>query len=126
MKFRAPKNKPDGVYLALTSSHTFVIPAATAEAPHGVDVPQRFHRHAVAEGCLPEGVPDDVESDHVEDTKPMLIERAIRSMLDNPQEGDFTGDGKPNVTKLSAKCGFNVSAGERDAAWAAIADDGED
>lgn len=126
MKFRAPKSKSEGVYLALTSGHTFVIPAATAEAPDGVEVPSRFHKHAIAEGCLPQGVVDEDESAPAQDTKESLIQRAIRSMLDAVQEGDFTSDGKPNVTKLSAKCGFNVSAGERDTAWAAIADDSDD
>jgi hypothetical protein len=41
--------------------------------------------------------------------------------LDPADEAHFTKSGKPDAKVLSEKCGFLVSASERDELWAAIA-----
>lgn len=116
MKMRSPTETP--IYLALTSGHTFVV------GPELVEVPRKFHRMALAEECLPEGVdalpPKDEAPD---DTKMTLIVKAVRGMLNGNVDGDFNNDGRPDVRRLSAKAGFTVSAGERDAAWAIVSED---
>ena len=120
MKFRSPTEK--SIFLADTSGHTCIV------GPDLVEVPARFQRMAVAEGCLPEGV-DRFDDDNATDpTKAELITKAIQAMQADPVPGDFTADGRPNVGRVSAKAGFTVSAGERDAAWNALtgAEDGED
>jgi hypothetical protein len=116
MKFRSPTETP--VYMALTTGHTFVV------GPELVEVPKMFHRQAVMEGCLPEGM-DALPSDDgpPSDTKIDLIVKAIKAMLADPKDGDFNGDGKPDVRKLSARAGFTVLADERNSAWTLINDE---
>lgn len=119
MKFRSPTALP--VYLALTSGHTFVV------GPELAEVPQRFHRMAVSEGCLPEGMAAmPGEDGTTAPDKPALIIKAIEAMKAENKDGDFLGDGKPNLGRLSVRAGFNVSRIERDAAWDTLAAADED
>jgi hypothetical protein len=112
MKFKSPSEKP--IFLALTSGHTCTI------GPELVEVPERFHRLAVAEGAVPEGM------EHLADTsvkaggRKDIITAAIKKMLEGSTEGDFNSDGKPDTRRLSAAAGFNVARTERDEAWAAV------
>lgn len=116
MKMRSPTDTP--IYLALTSGHTLVI------GPELVEIPRMFHRMALAEECLPEGVDAPLPAEgEPEATKMDLICKAIRSMLNGNADGDFNNDGRPDVRRLTLKAGFNVSAGERDAAWAIVSED---
>ena len=114
MRFTSPTDTP--VHMALTSGHTFVV------GPELVEVPPMFHRQAVLEGCIPEGMKSLPPEDPPDDNKQDLIVKAIRAMLASPKEGDFNNDGRPDVRKLSARCGFTVLAGERDDAWQACND----
>lgn len=118
MKFRSPTDTP--IHLALTSGHTFVI------GPDAVEVPTHFHRMAVMEGCIPEGM-DSLPADDgpAPDTKIDLIVSAIRDMLKDAKEGDFNADGRPDVRKLSQRAGFTVLADERNLAWQRISDEDE-
>lgn len=116
MRFRSPTETP--VYMALTSGHTLVV------GPDLIEVPKMFHRQAVMEGCIPEGMdamPDD--DGPAPDTKQDLIVAAIKKMLADPKEGDFNGDGKPDVRKLSQRAGFTVLADERNSAWTRLNDE---
>jgi len=45
--------------------------------------------------------------------------------LDPENEDAWTGGGKPSVHALSAVLGYEVTAAERDAAWAAVARQGD-
>jgi hypothetical protein len=116
MKFRSPTAA--AIYLALTSGHTHVI------GPELAEVPQRFHRMAVAEGAIPEGMDSlPAGDDDGPPDKQALIKTAIEAMVAEADAGDFTADGKPHLSKLSAKAGFTVSRQERDEAWDALSDE---
>ncbi|MEK7425736.1 MAG: hypothetical protein AAB131_18075 [Actinomycetota bacterium] len=116
MKFRSPTEQP--IYMALTSGHTFVV------GPESIEVPKLFHRQAVMEGCLPEGMDSlPKEDDTALATKQSLIEEAMRKMVAEANTDDFTNDGKPDTRKLSARVGFTVLKEERDAAWEVVGED---
>jgi len=112
MKFKAPGDKP--ISVALLSGDTICIP------PEGREVPPRFRKAALAAGCIVVGVDVEPPKENREPTKGEIIRAAIEKMLDSDEEGAFGADGKPSVKVLSRECGFNVSAAERDEAWAAV------
>jgi hypothetical protein len=113
MKFKSPSEKE--IFLALTNGHTCTI------GPELVEVPERFHRLAVAEGAIPEGMEHlAVPKDTQESSRKELVSAAIKKMLEGSAEGDFNGDGKPDTRRLSAAAGFTVSRAERDEVWAAV------
>jgi hypothetical protein len=101
--------------LALTTGHTAVVDTTFGE------LDARFHREAIAHGCIAFGTEEEVPAPEGEsfDRRKVVIE-AMNAMLDGAEEGDFTADGKPNLTKLCAKAGFTVDRSERDALWAEI------
>ena len=116
MKFRSPTEQP--IYMALTSGHTFVV------GPDLIEVPKLFHRQAVMEGCIPEGMDSlPKDDDTPSDTKHSLIVDAMRKMVEAADANDFTNDGKPDTRKLSARVGFTVLKEERDAAWEEVGND---
>jgi len=118
MKFRSPTQEP--VYLALTSSHTAVV------GPELGELEQRFHREAIAEGCIPEGMDAAPMPKQTERTKSEVIDDAIRKMIADAKPEDFTRDGKVDANALSERVGFAVSASERNAAWDKISNDEAD
>lgn len=114
MNFRSPTDEP--LHIALTSGHTAVV---TSE---GSELHAMFHREAISRGAVPFTVqyapaaaPAAPQFD-----RGQIIADALNTMLDGGQEGDFTGDGKPNLTKLNARVGFKVAREEADAAWAKV------
>ena len=116
MKFRSPTEEP--IYMGLTNGHTFVIGADL------VEVPKRFHRQAVMEGAIPEGMdaaPIDEEGSNP--SQHDLIVTAMRAMIERADIEDFTKDGKPDTRKLSSRVGFTVLTAQRDAAWDEVKDD---
>jgi hypothetical protein len=118
MKFTSPTNMP--VCLGLTSGHMCVVPPA---GEYG-EVPSRFRRLAIAEGCLPEGVaPEEAAPAATDETKITMISAAIRKLVNDPKSGDFLADGRPNAARLSSLTGFTVLAAERDTAWTQVSDE---
>ena len=117
MKFHSPTEVP--IHIALTSGHTCVI------GTQPVEVEKRFHRLAVAEGAIPEGMTAaQMDPDAPPDaTKPGLIQAAIRKMVTAADAKFFNSDGRPDVRHLSALAGFHVSGAERDDAWQAVNDE---
>lgn len=110
MKFKSPSEKV--IFLSLTSGHTCSIGTEL------VEVPARFHRMAVAEGAIPEGMDHLIAPpDTQEKARGELVKTAIKTMLEANKEGDFGGDGKPTVARVSAIAGFTVGRSERDTAW---------
>ena len=110
MKFKSPSEKV--IFLALTNGHTCAI------GPELVEVPERFHRMAVAEGAIPEGMDHLIApKDAQEASRKELVKAGIKTMLEANKEGDFGSDGKPTVARLSAAVGFTVGRSDRDAAW---------
>ena len=107
------------VMLSLTSGHT----AAVGAEP--TPLHPRFHREAIIRGCVPAGFKADPEQkqDFTEKTREEVIIEAIARMVeeahnDPAKQADlFTADGRPDATVLSARAGFQIRAGERDAAW---------
>jgi len=115
MKFFPPENQP--IQIALTSGHIAVV------EPTGTDIHKIFHKQAIALGCLPEGVERDTPADTKPFDKASAIIEAMYKMVDDADESEFTGDGKPDVRALSKRVGFAVTRDERDSAWEAVGDD---
>ncbi|PIY00337.1 MAG: hypothetical protein COZ23_08490 [Hydrogenophilales bacterium CG_4_10_14_3_um_filter_58_23] len=109
MKFRSNSN--EDVYLALTSGQTAIVTVA----PCVLD--ERFHKEAIANGCLPEGVNDTPEDDTPSFDRKQVIVDALNAMLSGSNEEDFTAQGKPAIGKLCERVGFTVSRSEADAIW---------
>lgn len=115
MKFRSTTGQP--VHLALTSGHTAVV---TTE---GVELDAVFHRAAIANGCLPEGVSSDVPQPGTEPTRKDIIVGAMNAMLDGKDEKDFNADGRINLARLNARLGFSIAREEADAVFEEITAD---
>jgi hypothetical protein len=107
--FIPPTSEP--VHIALRNGHTAIVTEA------GNELPDEFHREAIARGCRLQGSAEPEELLSASKSKTQIIHDAIQLMLDGANEGDFTGDGKPNLTALSRLAGFTVTRDERDAAW---------
>ena len=107
MKLRSPTDQP--LHVALTTGHTTVI------TPDGSEVDQKFFREAIARGAVP------VDSSASQDTQSQVLDRqlaiqeAISAMIEGKVSDDFTADGKPNLARLKAKAGFQVTREEADA-----------
>ena len=114
MKFRSTTE--EDVHIALTSGHTAVVGVEPTE------LAKMFHKEAIARGCLPEGVDADepVAAAGVAFNRVEAITKAMNAMLDGGEEGDFTKAGKPDLSKLSARVGFNVPRVEADQIWEVV------
>lgn len=113
MKFRAPGDEP--VSVNLTSGHTFVVP------PEGIEVPQMFHREAIAQGCiLSASEPEPVATAKPQFDRAMVIGEAMEAMIAAKNPDDFNANGKPDLRRLCAKVGFQITREEADAVWAEV------
>lgn len=115
MKFYPPDNQP--MQIGLTTGHVAIV------EPGGTELDARFHREAIAKGCMPEGIERDKPVEAKGFDKMSAIINTVIEMVDEGNEAEFTGDGKPDVRALSKRVGFTVSREERDTAWEAVADD---
>ncbi|QYG04013.1 hypothetical protein [Massilia sp. NP310] len=93
--------------------------------PEGSDLHQRFWTMALQKGCAAEGFQiqreeEFEELDPVEELKEILL-----SMIRNPQEGDFTASGLPDLRRLVKKAGYNVPRTEMIQAWNLVQQDVE-
>ncbi|WP_182340949.1 hypothetical protein [Comamonas koreensis] len=120
LKFRSPTAEP--MHIGLTSGHTTVI------STEGNEIPAIFHREAIARGAIIVTGQADGAGAVVQTTaggttpvdtanRSLLIKQALQAMLDGGEEGDFTAEGKPNLTKLKARLGFAVTREEVEAGW---------
>lgn len=116
MKFFPPAD--EAIQIGLTSGHMAVI------EPGGSELHPSFHREAIARGCLPEGIDRAPQEPAQAFDKMAAIIEAMHKMVDEGNEADFTGDGKPKTDAVSKLVGFTVSRDERDTAWEAVVDDG--
>lgn len=112
MKFRSITGEP--VYLGLTSGHTAVVD------PEGTELDKKFHKEAIAQGCLPEGVEEEKQDGKPAFNRAEVITDALNAMLSGSDTEDFTKDGKPSLAKLNARVGFTVPRSEADALWDAL------
>jgi len=114
-RFRSPSDTP--LHVALTSGHTVVIP------PEGIELDPMFHREAIARGAvLAEGATAEDQTQVF--SRQLAIREAIAAMIAGKDKDDFTGDGKPNLVKLKAKTGFQVSREEADSVFAELSPQG--
>lgn len=115
MKLYAPTE--EAVSIGLTSGHMLVIERT------GTEVPPMFRREAVSRGCLTsqdEILEEDLQPEF--DRKKVIAD-AIRAMLDGDVEGDFKGDGTPNLNALQKRCGFQVQRGEADLIFVEVSEE---
>lgn len=111
MKFKTPGNQ--AVMIALLSGHSLTI------QPDGsTDVPVIFRKEALARECVPAGMEIEGATPGTVPNRDELLLKAIGKMLDSDDATAFTGDGRPNATKLAEIVGFTVTSKERDTAWA--------
>jgi hypothetical protein len=113
MKFRSVTGFD--ISLALTSGHTAVV---TTE---GCEIDSRFHKEAIAQGCLPEGVEETSEAGKPSFDRKQVIVDALNAMLAGSDAQDFTKQGKPSLGRLIEKVGFTVDRSEVDAIWEELA-----
>lgn len=109
MKFRSVSGS--NVHIALTSGHTAEV------TPEGCELEPRFHKEAIARGCLPEGINATPEDETPSFDRKKVILEALNSMLEGSDPENFTAQGKPALGKLNAILGFTVSRSEADAIW---------
>lgn len=115
MKFFAPTEQP--LHIALTSGHTAIV------VKEGTDLPAIFHREAMARGALMEAGSGDADLRALQMTRTLTIRDALVAARDSNAEDAFNKDGSPDLRKLIAKVGFQVSREEVDAIWAEVAED---
>ena len=70
MKFRSVTGAD--VYLGLTSGHTAVV------SPDGTELDKQFHKEAIAQGCLPEGVSHEEEEKTPSFDRKKVIKETLR------------------------------------------------
>lgn len=112
MKFRSTTGHD--VHISLTSGHTCVV------TPEPTEIAAIFHREAIARGCTPEGVSDEVVPVNTGFDREKAITDALNAMLDGGDEKDFNANGKPDLRALNAKVGFTVARDEADRIWDAV------
>lgn len=118
VKFRAPGSEP--LHVSLTSGHTMVVPAT----PEGIDVPQMFQIEAMKRGAvLAEGGTAEVKTQIL--ARQLAIREALKAMMAGGNKDDFTGDGKPNLVRLKAATGFQVTREEADQVFAELGGDAQ-
>ena len=121
IKFRAMPGA-GSVRIALTSGHIFEI-----TEDDWAEIPSFAAREARAAGCMDEdqfnALRAMVESGQVSDEGGQKFDRAEEiknAMLDILDMGDekmFDKDGRPLVQILTDRCGFQVTANERNEIW---------
>lgn len=114
------------IMVPLLNGHT----VSVTDKDEGTPLHPRFHKKAVELGAMPvevyramqkEGVADGDEVSTFD--RQEIIIRNISQMVEqaelNPdlQKQYFTNDGRPDAQVISTRCGFKVTAGERDRAW---------
>lgn len=115
MKFRSPTEVD--LHVALTSGHTLVI----AADDEGTEVPSSFQREAIARGAvLVEGGTNEVRTQIL--SRQLELQEVLKQMITEGDKANFTADGKPNLMKLKAKAGFDVTRAEADAAFASLSE----
>ena len=105
----------EDIHIALLNGHTAVVP------PGGVELAPMFHREAIARGCLPETLEGHVEvSGEKGFQRAKVIGENMEAMIKEALPKDFTATGNPDLRKLNALCGFQVSREEADTIWAEV------
>jgi hypothetical protein len=99
-------------HIGLTSGYTMTIP----NHQDGVEVHARFRREAIARGCLPVGMNEDVEEPTGFD-RAKVIRKNIQDMLEAEDPDLFTKDGKPVLKLLADRCGFTIDRNEVNRVW---------
>lgn len=132
-RFVSTSGRPE--LIALLSGHT----ASVTADPDGTPLHPRFHRAAMLLGVVPIALRESTIAAKLEEqtanqeaSREQLILRAIGEMVKDSANDEkkrielFTADGRPDVRALSTRVGFPINASERDANWAAFADEGDD
>lgn len=113
MKFRSTTGEE--VHISLTTGHTALVGTELTE------LSPIFHKEAIARGCLPEGVePDEAADTSGSFNRKQVIVDALNLMMDGDTDGDFKADGKPNLTALNKRVGFQVARDEADEIWTEV------
>lgn len=109
MKYRSPTG--EDIRVTSTTGHVAIVGADWRE------LPRIYHQAAIREGCeVDQGViPNDSKAAKVQGAGPQsqppeaVIERALKTMLERDQAGDFTADDQPNLKVLGKLAGFTVT-----------------
>lgn len=117
-RFLPPEGRMS-IQLANTDGHSFVIDAINPEdGKPGTEVPLRFRKMAIAEGCGIVGIDTGDGQDNTSDTeKTDLIIKAIAAVMERQAPEELNGDGRPTIAALKKQAGFGVNKGQFEAAW---------
>lgn len=114
VKFFPPGDK--AVHVALLSGHSAVI------EPSGTDLEQRFHKDAVAKGCMPiQRTPDEAPKPTF--NRKAKITETLKQMLEGSDPEDFLPNGQPRKERLDALLGFGTQRTEVEDAFNEITEE---
>lgn len=132
MKFYTPKSFKEPIRVALLSGHVTIVEYEPTE------LHPRFVREAIAQGAIPEGVPeslmkaaDEATSDIKPEDRHAQIKQVLLDMVEHAKttEGadEFTATGLPSIAAVKKRLGGTVTKEEVYSAWAEVnPDKGED
>lgn len=112
MKFSSQTGQD--VHISLTSGHTAVVTTSSSE------LEPRFHKEAVARGCLPEGISNDVAVLNTAETRAQVLKRVLLEMVKSEDPENFTAAGLPKMKQVEIKAGFKPERSEVEQIWAEV------
>ena len=126
-RFKSTTGQP--VRIALTTGHVAVIPT------QWMDLHERFHSQAYANGCISEDMIKNTASDHIDPKIVNVMNNvalqknevadAIRTLVRANDLEAFDSKGKPKSNILTDMVGFRVTNAVRDEVWYKVQQDSE-
>lgn len=122
---------PEGaeiLHIARTDGHSVVVHAIDpTDGQPGTEVPVRFRKDVIAEGCEVVGIATGDSTKPAAADKDALILKAIAAVMERQAADELEGDGRPKVAALKKEAGFGVTKAQFEAVWPQYVDSlGED
>lgn len=125
MKYRSPTG--EDIRVTATTGHVAIVGAEWRE------LPRVYHQAAIRDGCeVDQGVIPNDRRATVQGAGPQhqepeaVIERALKTMLERDQAGDFTNDDQPNLKVLGKLAGFAVTRDQVTPIYQKLLDESEE
>lgn len=125
-KYRSTTGAP--IRVTTNTGHVAIVESEWRE------LPAIYHNAAISAGCecdsatikrntvAPKASPN-AQQDFNEEA---LIEKALKTMLERSEEGDFKGNGDPNINVVAHLAGFRVTRGQVQPIFERLMDEAED
>jgi hypothetical protein len=88
--------------------------------PDGTELHPRFWVNALRLGCSTEGFELKATQSYVPADPLDEVKSVLMGMVSNPQEGDFTAAGLPDLRRVAKLAGYNVPRDQMLEAWAEV------